>query len=143
MNSIRRLFQRKKLPESNSGLPIKETIQVFGGCGHPGPRKDLEIRIFGYPATVFESPSCAACTEVRFNECSTHCAGCKYPIIPGEPVAASWVDAAHPYTHMSSKCGNPDFYAGVWGAGVLIGLEELHPGIFGPKFINDLLLDKS
>jgi hypothetical protein len=145
MRLIPRWFGRKRPGPTGRNLPeiVRDggDIRAFGGCGHPGPRSNLKIQVFGHEVTVKQSPLCASCTEKRIVECSTHCAGCDFPILPGMRVAAAWVGAPHPLTHMSEECGDPHFYDGIWGAGVQIGLAELHPGCI-PDPLNDLLIRK-
>jgi hypothetical protein len=88
----------------------------------------FKINVHGTECEIRRSPWIFEKTEKYLNEACTVCASCNKPIFPGMPVGKAWIDAPHPFTHLSMDCCDTgSLYCGMWGDGRLITLHELHP----------------
>jgi hypothetical protein len=112
--------------------PVHQNSQLVSPfkfvCEHGTVKGGFQVVVFGIEFELEESPLCPKCAEEYLNKFSTLCASCGLPIFPGTPVAQAWIDAPHPYIHLSFSCGYcGGLYCGQWGEGCLITLHELNP----------------
>lgn len=136
---FRRLLRRDTVPvvepapmpsaSTEERAPVVTAEEAKRQCTHRPVQGPFKIKILG-ATRAFTCPEiCPSCLEAYLSKVSTLCAGCNGPILPGTPVAAAWIGAEHPYTHVNHECGEPAFYCGMWGEGQLMGLKDLYDSV--------------
>lgn len=106
--------------------PPRTSREAIERCIHGEESRKFTVMVHGTSCEFESSQICAGCLEAYLNVVSTICASCLKPILPGTPIGAAWIDAPHPHTHDTAKCGQPGFSNGIWGEGRHLKLGEVY-----------------
>ncbi len=106
----------------------------FPVCTHEKVRGSFTIRVKGVDVVRTSSERCPACVQACAEQCSTTCAVCTRPIVPGMLVGRSG-RTDFPLVHDDTCVEDPNDFCGQWGEGRLIGLHEFNPHKYEPGTI--------